>query len=225
MNKNRMKAITFSITVFAVLVSGLCVAQGGASEAVSRQVQSLRSAVQSFADAIGPRVELLENDVSLLKDNELARQACFGAEGEARIYWPSHADANNKGCVLVSNLGTAGSSAVCDGELVNGENTCDACTAAGGTPYADPEAAGAFFCKFNSTSCPAGFTGYKNWGGYSARTCSGGAYGYGCSVGGAPFNNYTSGGLPLCVYQTCRDTNKGCTSRECYPARASVGCY
>jgi len=61
--------------------------------------------------------------------------------------------------------------------LVNGEHTQAQCTSAGGSVVNE---GGVYFCRFNSSTCPAPWTQYLNWSTTSAAYCY-------CS----PFSGYT----------------------------------
>ncbi|MDE4063806.1 hypothetical protein [Phaeobacter gallaeciensis] len=213
---------TAKFFIISILISHPIVQASAQAEALDVKIMSLRNSMESYADSITPRIKTLEEKISDLEEQELERRACFKASGEPQIYWPSHGSAKKNGCVRQSDL----SKVTCSGQLVNGKNSCAECLVNGGMPYADPNSPGEFFCKFTGKkSCPPGFTAYAGWRSYASRTCSGGAYGTSCSVGGAPFNDYRYDNLPICVYQTCRDTNKGCISQTCYPSVNSIGCY
>jgi len=71
---------------------------------------------------------------------------------------------------------SAGSSKSCStapvgtGFLSGSDHSTDSCTAAGGVVMQDGSDS---FCKFDRTSCPSGWTKFKNWTTTSPKTCNG----------------------------------------------------
>ncbi|MEC9291900.1 MAG: hypothetical protein VX730_05805 [Pseudomonadota bacterium] len=191
-------------------------------EGVSRQVTALKNMMESHADSVATQISGITTRLGSLEAVENARTACFNMTGESHIYWPNHSSADSNGCISESSLGSGQGAGTCSGSLIGGHNSCADCTAAGGTPHADPLNAGEFFCKFDGVSgqCPSGFTKYQQWNSYTSNSCSS-AYGTTCHVSGSGFEN---GPAPVCYRQECRDTNKGCYTTTCAARADSVGC-
>ncbi len=97
------------------------------------------------------------------------------------------------------------------------------CTALGGTPLT---VNGQRICRLNAASCPAGWQQFQSWSTYPSQSCGGGCSGR-CSTAGLAWGNNT-GAIPSCVYQTGRDTARGCDftgTAICTAVRTQIGCY
>ncbi len=117
--------------------------------------------------------------------------------------------------------------------LVNNQHSESQCTALGGTVMSDGSNR---FCRFNQTSCPAGWAQYQNWTQTTSNTCSSGGNVLcplsTCSVSGHSFANIAQ---ESCAYTIGvafgmgegRDGNKGCNRSPgvCRAPINAVGCY
>lgn len=116
-------------------------------------------------------------------------------------------------------------------DIVNGVHTSAQCTAAGGTVFTS----GAIkICRFNSATCPSGWTNYLNWTTTTARSCNTSPVspccgnGTSCTTGSHAFSN--SAALETCQYEpTCRKWNGDsvciATYATCTATRTQRGCY
>jgi len=98
--------------------------------------------------------------------------------------------------------------------LYNNIHTCEQCIAAGGTVVSDGTNN---FCRFNSGSCPGGWTKYGNWTTTSPHTCSyTGCISSACTTSSHGWANIAP---ESCSYvngwTTCAST--GYWTRECVP--------
>ncbi|MEC9292274.1 MAG: hypothetical protein VX730_07735 [Pseudomonadota bacterium] len=125
-------------------------------EGLSRQVISLKSMMESFANDIRPRINTLETDVSDLQDRENERTTCNNISGDSSIYWPNHPEADaTTGCVSHEDLGT--------GETVT--------TGAGCQNRTVSWTANGRTCSGNASSIPDGLTYVFNYNTAPSPTC------------------------------------------------------
>ncbi len=121
---------TALLTTASLVVLTDSQAQSRTTEGISRQMTSLKNMIEAFANDIRPRLTSVENSITSLETRENLRTTCINTSGDPSIHWPTHPDADGRGCVSHDDMtGSSGTVSGCTSRPVQwtgayGNPTC-----------------------------------------------------------------------------------------------------